>query len=103
MTDAQSLNLWKCYKISASKVKLLLLQYHRMWHHDNEKIRLVTISDQLKYWGDAEVKSIEKKMSLSTLESEIDHLVYELYGLTEEEIGIVEKSVDCISSPPSIT
>ena len=29
----------------------------------------------------------------TTLESEIDQLVYELYGLTEEEIGIVENSL----------
>ena len=30
----------------------------------------------------------------SSLEAEIDQLVYELYGLTEEEIGIVEESLD---------
>ena len=30
---------------------------------------------------------------INTLESEIDQLVYELYGLTEEEIGIVENSL----------
>ena len=30
----------------------------------------------------------------TALESEIDQLVYELYGLTEEEIGIVEGSVN---------
>ena len=28
----------------------------------------------------------------SSLEQQIDHLVYELYGLTEEEIRIVEES-----------
>lgn len=27
---------------------------------------------------------------MSCLESEIDHLVYQLYGLTEDEIKIVE-------------
>ena len=31
---------------------------------------------------------------INTLESEIDQLVYELYGLTEEEIRIVEESVN---------
>ena len=30
----------------------------------------------------------------TTLESEIDQLVYELYGLTEEEVGIVENSLN---------
>ena len=29
----------------------------------------------------------------TTLEAEIDRLVYELYGLTAEEIAIVEESV----------
>jgi len=29
---------------------------------------------------------------VSALEREIDHLVYDLYGLTEEEIKIVEES-----------
>ncbi len=29
----------------------------------------------------------------TALEAEIDQLVYELYGLTEEEIGIVESSI----------
>ena len=28
----------------------------------------------------------------SAIESEIDHLVYQLYGLTEEEIKIIEES-----------
>ena len=28
------------------------------------------------------------------LESKIDQLVYELYGLTEEEVGIVENSLN---------
>lgn len=30
------------------------------------------------------------KADTSALESEIDHLVYDLYGLTEDEIAIVE-------------
>lgn len=30
----------------------------------------------------------------TTLESQIDQLVYELYGLTEEEFGVVEGSVN---------
>jgi len=30
----------------------------------------------------------------SALETEIDQMVYELYGLTDEEIAIVEESVN---------
>jgi len=32
-------------------------------------------------------------MQIIVFEAEIDQLVYELYGLTEEEIKIVEESV----------
>lgn len=40
-----------------------------------------------------EVKKINPQNDTSDLESQIDHLVYELYGLTEEEIRIVEDSI----------
>ena len=32
-------------------------------------------------------------METTELETQIDRLVYQLYGLTEEEIGIIENSV----------
>ena len=37
-----------------------------------------------------EFKTINPSTDISALESEIDRLVYQLYGLTEEEIKIVE-------------
>lgn len=36
------------------------------------------------------LKSVNHDADVSALESEIDHLVYQLYGLTEEEIHIIE-------------
>jgi hypothetical protein len=36
------------------------------------------------------IKSVEPQAGMSALEGEIDQLVYQLYGLTEEEIKIVE-------------
>ena len=36
------------------------------------------------------IKKQSPTADTSSLESEIDQLVYELYGLTEEEIGVVE-------------
>ncbi len=39
------------------------------------------------------VKKANPQADTSKLEKEIDVLVYELYGLTEEEIQIVEESV----------
>ena len=44
-----------------------------------------------------EILAIKKQSptaDTTTLESQIDQLVYELYGLTEEEIEIVEGSVN---------
>ena len=38
-------------------------------------------------------KNNEESKDTTSLESEIDQLVYELYGLTKEEIGLVEESV----------
>jgi len=49
----------------------------------NEKISNL-VMDILK------TKESEPTTDTSALESEIDHMVYELYGLTEEEIKIVE-------------
>ena len=37
-----------------------------------------------------EAKTNDPHSDTSILETQIDHLVYELHGLTEEEIGIVE-------------
>ena len=37
-----------------------------------------------------ETKQFNPSADTSALESEIDHLVYQLYGLTDEEIKIVE-------------
>ncbi len=39
-----------------------------------------------------EEKKYNPSADTSALESEIDRLVYQLYGLTEEEIKIVEQS-----------
>jgi hypothetical protein len=40
---------------------------------------------------DAEVNRLE--MQIASLDRQIDEAVYELYGLTEEEIAVVEESV----------
>ncbi|HKM44105.1 MAG TPA: TaqI-like C-terminal specificity domain-containing protein, partial [Dysgonamonadaceae bacterium] len=39
-------------------------------------------------------KNNDPTVNTTTLESQIDQLVYELYGLTEEEIGVVENSLN---------
>jgi hypothetical protein len=37
-----------------------------------------------------EFKSVNPQADLSKIQSQIDELVYELYGLTDEEVRIVE-------------
>jgi hypothetical protein len=44
------------------------------------------------YFIEESKKGLELKAAIDTTDKEIDAMVYELYGLSEEEIGIVEKS-----------
>lgn len=54
-------------------------------HFDNNKKPIIKLVDEI-----LEIKEKNPQADTSKLESEIDLLVYELYGLTEEEIKIVE-------------
>ena len=45
-------------------------------------------------------KAIELKTQIDQTDKEIDQMVYELYGLTEEEIKIVEESYVMFISYP---
>ena len=40
------------------------------------------------------IKKVTTHTDTTTLETEISQLVYDLYGLTEEEIAIVEEGVE---------
>jgi hypothetical protein len=43
------------------------------------------------YFNTEKYKALEIQSQISWTDTEIDKMVYQLYGLTEEEIGIVEK------------
>ena len=65
--------------------------------HDKERHdKLVELVDKMlalmpKLRGaTSESKKTALQNAVTTTDTEIDHLVYELYGLTEEEIKIVE-------------
>jgi hypothetical protein len=47
-------------------------------------------TDHLITQGRALVRAIEALGTIERLDAEIDTLVYELYGLTEEEMAVVE-------------
>lgn len=57
------------------------------------ELRPVVIKASLRFWWRAlhpNLSLIELKTKIDTTDKEIDSMVYELYGLSEEEIEIVE-------------
>ena len=46
----------------------------------------------MQYFNEQKQKAEELKAEIDKTDKEIDLMVYELYGLTEEEINIVEES-----------
>ena len=75
-TTGMGTNRWKKYKIELLPIKEPTVQ---------EEEALENCVNQL-----LKIKNENPSADTSSLEAEIDRLVYELYGLTEEEIGIVE-------------
>ena len=61
-----------------------------------KQIRIPTVNDNLRNQIEGLVNMIlqgkQKELDTSNMETEIDRLVYQLYGLTKEEIKIVEQS-----------
>lgn len=97
-----SINLKYILGIMASKLgrELLTLQRAGDYHIVPEHIRNIPIADATQIQQDTIVAKVDtilrtKKTNpsadTSALESEIDRLVYQLYGLTDEEIAIIEK------------
>lgn len=46
----------------------------------------------MQYFSQQKQKVLELKSSIEATDKEIDRMVYELYGLTDEEIRIIEQS-----------
>jgi hypothetical protein len=59
---------------------------------DYKKLSLSDEAEWMQYFNEQKQKSIELKTQIDQTDKEIDKMVYELYGLTEEEIQIVENS-----------
>lgn len=102
-TLSVSINLKYILGIMASKLgrELLTLQRAGDYHIVPEHIRNIPIAyatqnqqEEIVVKVDEILKTKQNYPSADTsaLESEIDNLVYQLYGLTEEEINIVEKN-----------
>ena len=56
------------------------------------KISLSEEAEWMQYFNEQRKKANELKTDIEKTEREIDQMVYELYGLTEEEINIVEEA-----------
>jgi len=48
----------------------------------------------VKEWESLQQEIIDLKSEIEKIDNEIDQMVYKLYNLTEEEIQIVENSID---------
>ena len=46
----------------------------------------------MQYFNEEKLKAVTLKTEIDKTQREIDQMVYELYGLTEEEIKIVEEA-----------
>ena len=102
-TLSASINLKYILGILASKLgrELLTLQRAGDYHIVPEHIRNIPIAYATQEQQEFIInivdnilksKQIDSSADTSALESEIDRIVYQLYGLTEEEIKIVEQS-----------
>lgn len=108
----QRLNI-SLFALSNSFIKLLLSKYEiekasknlQSWHELNFKeflnelkkqkisLSLAEQAEWMDYFNQHKVKAEELKAQIDQTDKEIDHMVYELYGLTEDEIAIVEENV----------
>jgi len=46
----------------------------------------------MQYFNEQKQKALELKAEIDRIDKEIDQMVYELYGLSKEEIEIIEQS-----------
>ena len=69
----------------------------KIYHYDQLPVKQITYSNQKPIINIVDNTILLKKSNpqadTAALEAEIDKLVYDLYGLTDEEIAIVEDSV----------
>jgi len=77
-TTGMGTNRWKKYKIEMMPVKLV---------PNKEQMAIEKLVEKI-----IDAKRLNPSANIDEMEKEIDQLVYKLYGLTEEEIEIVENS-----------
>tara|TARA_R110002050_G_scaffold79810_4_gene170578 strand:+ start:34852 stop:37950 length:3099 start_codon:yes stop_codon:yes gene_type:complete len=87
-------------KLGLKKLSVKLQKWHELEFSEfsielkKAKVKL-TLSEEaewMQYFNEQKQKAQALKSEIGKIDREIDSMVYELYGLTEEEIGIVEES-----------
>jgi type II restriction/modification system DNA methylase subunit YeeA len=79
-------------KINLETNNLLDLKFNFLGELTKQKIKL-SLSEQsewLQFFEQEKQKALALKNEIDKTDKEIDQMVYQLYGLTEEEIKIVE-------------
>jgi hypothetical protein len=72
-----------------------LLSYAEFIKELGKKKVKLSLSEEAEwedYFNEQKQKALALKSEIDKTDREIDRMVYELYGLTEEEIGVVENS-----------
>jgi len=88
-------------KFELSKISSKLLNWHELefkgflkeLHKAKIKLSLSEEVEWMNYFNEQKEKARSLKSEIEKTDREIDRMVYELYGLTEEEIKIVEGAV----------
>ncbi len=60
---------------------------------DYIKLSLSEEAEWMQYFNEQKQKALELKAEIDRIDNEIDQMVYELYGLTDKEIKIIEQSI----------
>ncbi|GAL70012.1 hypothetical protein JCM19302_2587 [Jejuia pallidilutea] len=55
-----------------------------------QKLTLSEEAEWMQYFNEQKQKAVELKAEIDKTDQDIDQMVYELYGLNQEEIAIVE-------------
>ena len=85
---------WNYYDFSTFTKELDKVRKKTAKENETEynKLSLSEEAEWMQYFNEQKQKAEELKAEIDKTDKEIDQMVYELYGLTEEEINIVEEA-----------
>jgi len=68
------------------------LNFTSVFKKNKIKLSISEEAEWLQYFNEQKAKATELQNQINQTDTEIDQMVYQLYGLTDEEIKIVEES-----------